>query len=501
MSTQGGKTDRRRGDLHPCADQRIAVCECRRGSERCSSGGRRPVYRETPDPNADETLLLDVQVNGHPIGKIGEFTLRRGKLLARPEELRDLGFRIPASLVTESGGLVALSVVPGLTWTLDQKEMELYVKVSDSGLVPALLGPSVRGELTGRRVIESGTGLTLNYDTVGSFATGQGGGAGGTGSMDMRAFSPLGIVSSGWLAYAGTTSGGPGTNTAIRLDSAYTFADVNTLRRYSLGDFITGGLAWTRPVRMEGAQIHSDFSMRPDLITFPLPTISGSAAVPSTVDVLANGNLVVSSQTDAGPFEIPQLPVVSGAGTISMTVTNSLGQQVTVTQPFYASSTLLAPGLQTFAVQAGLVRRNWGSVSNDYGKIAGAAIYRRGLTPMFTVEGSVEGTPGAVHGGRGRRGADRQSWRTQLRRGGQRRLGQYRRAVFRRRAAHRQGLQPGRFGHRCQPQLPRCGVDERRRSSAQAAQRLHQPVSQAIRLRRRGLRGARPGCPSQFRSG
>ena len=354
-----------------------------------------------PDPNADETLLLDVQVNGHPIGKIGEFTLRRGKLLARPEELRDLGFRIPASLVTESGGLVALSVVPGLTWTLDQKEMELYVKVSDSGLVPALLGPSVRGELTGRRVIESGTGLTLNYDTVGSFATGQGGGAGGTGSMDMRAFSPLGIVSSGWLAYAGTTSGGPGRNTAVRLDSAYTFADVNTLRRYSLGDFITGGLAWTRPVHMEGAQINSDFSMRPDLITFPLPTISGSAAVPSTVDVLANGNLMVSSQTNAGPFEIPQLPVVSGAGTISMTMTNSLGQQVTVTQPFYASSSLLAPGLQTFAVQTGLVRRNWGSVSNDYGKIAGAAIYRRGLSPKFTVEGSVEGAPGAVMAGAG----------------------------------------------------------------------------------------------------
>jgi len=82
--------------------------------------------------------------------------------------------------------------------------------------------------------------------------------------------------------------------------------------------------------------------MRPDLITFPLPTVSGSAAAPSTVDVLADGNLIVSSQTGAGPFEIPQLPVISGAGTISMTVTNTLGQQVTLTQPFYASSTLLA---------------------------------------------------------------------------------------------------------------------------------------------------------------
>ena len=103
--------------------------------------------------------------------------------------------------------------------------------------------------------------------------------------MDLRAFSPWGIVSTGWLAHAGSSSTSKGLGNSIRLDSAYTFADVNSLRRYSLGDFITGGLAWTRPVHMEGAQIRSDFSMRPDLITFPLPTISGTAAVPSTVDV------------------------------------------------------------------------------------------------------------------------------------------------------------------------------------------------------------------------
>jgi outer membrane usher protein len=351
-----------------------------------------------PDPNADQSLLLDVQVNGHSIGKIGEFTLRHGKLMIRPDELRDLGFRLPASLVLSADGLITMSDMPGLIWSLDQTNLELYVTASDNRLLPIVLQPGARDALSERRVIESGTGVTLNYDTVGSFSSGQ---TGGTGSMDLRAFSPWGIVSSGWLAFAGSTSSGSGTNTAIRLDSAYTFADVNTLRRYSLGDFITGGLAWTRPIHLEGVQINSDFSMRPDLVTFPLPTITGSAAVPSTVDVLADGNLMVASQVAAGPFEVPQLPVVSGAGTISMTVTNALGQQVNVTQPFYASSALLAPGLKTFAVQSGLVRRNWGSVSNDYGKIAGAAIYRSGLTPKFTLEGSVESTPGTFAVGAG----------------------------------------------------------------------------------------------------
>jgi outer membrane usher protein len=297
-----------------------------------------------------------------------------------------------------SDQLIGLSELPGLTWRLDEKTQTVYIETTNDRLIPVQLQLDANERATGRRVIESGTGVTLNYDTVGTFA---GGRNGGTGSLDLRAFSPWGVLSSDWLAYAGATSNGLGTNTAIRLDSTYSFADVNSLRRYSLGDFITGGLGWTRPIRLEGIQVRSDFSMRPDLVTFPLPSIGGSAAVPSTVDLLVNGTSVISSPIEAGPFEVPQLPVISGAGTISMTVTNALGQQVTVNQPFYASSALLAPGLQTFSAQAGLARRNWGSVSNDYGKIAGTALYRRGLTPMFTVEGSAEGTPGAFMAGAG----------------------------------------------------------------------------------------------------
>jgi outer membrane usher protein len=117
--------------------------------------------------------------------------------------------------------------------------------------------------------------------------------------------------------------------------------------------------------------------------------------------VLANGNQVLAQQVAPGPFEIPQLPVVMGAGTISLSVTNALGQQVTINQPFYASAAMLAPKLQTFAAQVGVVRLNWGSVSNDYGKVAGTATYRRGLTSHFTIEGSIEGTPGVATAGVG----------------------------------------------------------------------------------------------------
>jgi outer membrane usher protein len=74
---------------------------------------------------------------------------------------------------------------------------------------------------------------------------------------------------------------------------------------------------------------------------------------------------------------------------------------VTTRQPFYATSTLLSPGLQTLSVQVGAVRLNWGEVSNSYGKLAGTATYRRGLTRALTIEGSAEGTPGTIMSGGG----------------------------------------------------------------------------------------------------
>jgi len=349
-----------------------------------------------PAGASDQTLLLDVQVNGYSIGKIGTFTLRDGALLSERAELRDLGFQVPAGLAAGPDKLIALADLKGLSWRLDLPNQKLYVTATNDRLLPALLRVGATPGV--RTPVESGTGATINYDLNGTSIAGQ---TIGTGSFDMRAFSPFGIASTGVLAYAGGGPGGTGTNSAIRLDSLYTYSDPDTLRRYRVGDFITDGVSWTRPVRLLGVQVDRDFALRPDLVTFPLPTVSGSVAVPSTVNVLANGTQLLSRQIAAGPFEIPQLPVVTGAGSIAMTVTDALGKQVAVTLPFYASSELLAPGLQSYSVQAGLVRQNWGVISNDYAHLAGVATYRRGLSNWLTVEASAEGTEGTAMAGGG----------------------------------------------------------------------------------------------------
>lgn len=344
----------------------------------------------------DVTLLLDVQTNGHSVGKIAEFTSRNGVLMARLTELHDIGITTPARFDGGADRLIALSDLPGLSWRVDEQTQTIYLTASSERTTATVL--RVGDGNDGGRIIGSGTGITANYDMVDTF---NGHRNSLNGETDLRAFSPLGVASSAFLVLAGR----PATNTQsrvpfVRLDSTYTFADATHLRRFSAGDFINGSLSWTRPVRLTGLQIRTDLTMRPDLITFPLPTITGSASVPSTVDILANGNLVLSHQIDAGPFQVPQLPVVTGAGTVSLNVTNALGQQQTVNQSFYASAALLSPGLQAFSAQAGFVRLNWGAISNDFGSLAASGTYRRGLNSNVTVEATTETTgQGLMAGG------------------------------------------------------------------------------------------------------
>ncbi len=346
--------------------------------------------------SSDQSLLLEVYINGRSTQKIGEFVMRHGVLLTRPQELIDLGIRIPDSLIHSA--LVDVSTVPGVIWSLDEKDQILRVSAKNSALVPTVIGSSGKPNATGHRVIESGTGITLNYDQIGNLISRQ---LSGSGSLQLQAFSTFGVLSSSWLTFTGAAANGPGAFSDIRLNTDFTYSDADHLRQFIVGDYITDSLAWTQPVYMEGFKFHSNFALRPDLITFPLPSISGSAAVPGTINVLANGNLMLSSEVGSGPFQTPQLPVIAGAGNITLTVTNAMGQQVTVNQPFYASPTLLKPGLQDYAGQFGLVRRNWGSVGESYGKLAGAALYRRGITDKLTLEGGSEGTFGAYNGGGG----------------------------------------------------------------------------------------------------
>src|SRR5262249_17165803 len=142
--------------------------------------------------------------------------------------------------------------------------------------------------------IQSDYGAVLNYDLFSGVASqphfGQFAFNGASASFDARVFSPFGMFNQSTILRTLNDR-----FDTIRLNSTYTYSNPETLTTYRAGDTINGGLDWTRPIRIGGLQFQSNFGLRPDLVTVPLPSAQGTAAVPSTADVYIN-NIKAFSQ-------------------------------------------------------------------------------------------------------------------------------------------------------------------------------------------------------------
>src|SRR5262249_14755006 len=152
----------------------------------------------------------------------------------------------------------------------------------------------------------------------------------------------------------------------------------------------SGASRWSRPVRFAGLQLASDFDLLPDIVTMPLPSFFGEAAVPSTVDVFVNSAHVFETGVGAGPFEINHLPVVTGNGEANIVVTDALGNRTAIAVPYFASRALLRKGLTAYAIDVGLLRRGFGQRSFDYGDPMANATWRYGLNNSVTLDAHGE---------------------------------------------------------------------------------------------------------------
>lgn len=341
---------------------------------------------------APAPTLLEVWINGRPTGKIGEFVLRGDGLAATAKELVELGL---SPRTTPGDELADIVADRDFRWHVDQATGRLYVTASEARLVRTTISAAADPAMAG--AVESGTGSTLNYDTT---VTGDARRQTFSAYLDARVFSGH-EVAAGQALMTAFRSGTTTTYRATRLDFNYTVSLPDRLLRLRLGDFITSGADSQRAIRLGGIQFGSDFALRLDLITMPLPDFRGNAVVPTIADILVNDASAISLPIGAGPFEIRNVPVQTGSGKVSLNLQNSLGQSVRTTVAYYASNALLAPGLHTFAVQAGVIRHQFGSQSNAYGQLAASGSYRWGVSPRLTAALYAEATRSAALVGSG----------------------------------------------------------------------------------------------------
>ncbi len=179
----------------------------------------------------------------------------------------------------------------------------------------------------------------------------------------------------------------------IRLDTNYTLDRPEKLATLRLGDAISRpATTLGRPVRFAGIQYGSNFRVQPGLITAPLASLSGQAAVPSMVDLYINNVLQSSQAVPPGPFSITTPPMIAGDGEIVMKVRDISGREELISGRFYSTPYLLAPGLSEFSFEAGTLRNNYGLPEDRYNSLFSSASYRRGITEKFTAEFGAQGS-------------------------------------------------------------------------------------------------------------
>jgi outer membrane usher protein len=333
------------------------------------------------DPAGDEGAMtvLGVAINGHEMRGDTIVTVRDGRALVPVDDLKR--WRLPfsgAPIRIDDQAFAPLYSIRGLTYRIDRESQQLQIHVPVSSFEsseisggPALLPPS-----------EAARTAFLNYDLSMQHASGS---TVGGAFFEMGASGRLGLVENSF-----TIGNNPGGRDLVRLDTFAVHDDLSGLTRLTIGDTFTHQATWEQPVRFGGIKWGTDFSLQPGFLSFPTPTFGGQAQLPSSVQLYVNNVLNYQGQVEQGPFTLNRLPVVSGAGDVSVVVKDALGVEHRVVSNYYVSTNLLRPGLSDFSFEAGAERHNYGRLSFDYGPPFVAGSFRHGLTSGLTVEARGE---------------------------------------------------------------------------------------------------------------
>ena len=239
--------------------------------------------------------------------------------------------------------------------------------------------------------LASGTGGFVNYDVTAQVVDGV---TSVAGAFEAGVFTRFGV---GITSFVGRWA--KDAAELVRLDTSWTIDDPARMRSVRVGDSVSRGGVGGLPLRFGGIQLARNFSVQPGFVTFPLPSLRGSAALPSVVDVYVNDVLSGSRDVPPGPFEISEIPIVTGNGEVQLVVRDLLGRQMLYSETYYAAPSLLRKGLHDYSYEAGLLRHSFGTRSNDYGPMMVSATHRYGFSDDLTGEIHAEATRHVQAGG------------------------------------------------------------------------------------------------------
>ncbi|MBI5861364.1 MAG: fimbrial biogenesis outer membrane usher protein [Rhodocyclales bacterium] len=332
----------------------------------------------TAGPSEYKEVWLAIRINGSDVTAPARLArLGDGHLAATAGDFARWRIRLPEiqPIVVKGNDYFPLDAVAGLRYRIDEREQVLVLDGQPEAFTLTTVATQ-RATFVPPGVAAAGG--FFNYDLL---ANSQGGRHALDGLLEFGVFNRFGFGTSTFLGH-----GGDGKKRFIRLDTTWTRDEPSSLTSLNLGDNISRTGAWGRSVRFGGIQWGTNFATQPDFVPFPLPTLKGEAALPSTVDLYVDNALRLSQNVPYGPFEIPRAPLITGDGQVRLVVRDVLGRETIVTQPYTVSARLLSAGLHDYTYEAGVIRNKYAIESSDYSGFFAAGTHRAGLSDRLTGE-------------------------------------------------------------------------------------------------------------------
>lgn len=333
-----------------------------------------------------EAALFEVRVNGQPQGEAALFVRDdAGHVYASRESLDAWRIRSvsPRTVVLDGETYYSLNSIEGLQAAVNEETQSLEVSAA-----PHLFNASNttldNSDRKSGPMTRSVWGGFLNYDVYALHGSGD---TSISGFFEAGVYSPHGYGVSRFLKAPDR-----GLTDIVRLETNWSIDDPERMRSLRIGDGVTRGGIGGAPLRFAGIQFARNFAVQPGFVTLPMTSVDGSAALPSTVDVYINNALRGSKDIPAGPFQITDVPVVTGAGDLRLVVRDAMGRETVISQSYYASTKILREGLHDYSYEVGFLREKYAERSNSYSDLVVSGTHRYGLTNWLTGEGHVEAT-------------------------------------------------------------------------------------------------------------
>jgi outer membrane usher protein len=367
-----------------CAAVILLLASISLDAQQAPSDGMSAQITGTPETvESPQKAFLTLEINGTAVtGLFYAEHFSDGRVILVESAWRASNLNIPEKKLLMGYGQWGYDItsLPGVIYELDTASQSIVVQLQSNAF--ALTELTKSGTLNDAPEA-SPLGGYVNYSL--SATIGQQGSKSYGALIEGVVFNQLGAVVS-----SAVTSASNGQNTIFRGDTYFQKDMPGNMVKVIIGDSTTSAGAWSRPIRFGGIQWSTDFSLKRGFISVLTPSIDGSAALPSTIDVFIDNQKSQSNSVTAGPFQISNLPTsFNGVGEINVVVKDILGVETISTQRFYSTARLLKQGLNEFSFEAGMERKYYGIENNNYNNPFIAGTYRRGFDG-YTVEGHTE---------------------------------------------------------------------------------------------------------------